>query len=144
MRRVLAPPFVSLLLGILLSAVYRYQAGPNYARRVSVSAPASCACVFSAFAGSNGSIANGSTTAVAIFATPLNAFRQDYISVVDLRVEKTVSLGPQAKVRLFLDGFNLTNRYAAETITTTAGVNFQQPTAILAPRTARIGARLIW
>jgi len=31
-----------------------------------------------------------------------------------------------------------------ETITTLAGANFQQPTAILAPRTARIGFRLIW
>ena len=64
--------------------------------------------------------------------------------MVDLRVEKTVPLGPQVKVRLFLDGFNLANAYAAETITTTAGANFQQPTAILAPRTARIGFRLIW
>jgi len=79
-----------------------------------------------------------------IFATPLNAYRQDNISVVDLRVEKTVALGPQVKVRLFLDGFNLANAYAAETITTTAGANFQQPTAIMAPRTARIGFRLIW
>ena len=42
------------------------------------------------------------------------------------------------------DGFNLANAYAAETITTTAGANFQQPTAIMAPRTARIGFRLIW
>ncbi len=51
--------------------------------------------------------------------------------MVDLRVEKTVTLGPQAKVRLFLDGFNLANAYAAETITTIAGANFQQPTAII-------------
>jgi hypothetical protein len=32
--------------GILVSPVYRFQAGPNYARRLSVSAPASCACAF--------------------------------------------------------------------------------------------------
>ena len=54
--------------------------------------------------------------ALVIFATPYNAYRQDNISVVDLRVEKTVPLGRQAKVRLFLDGFNLANAYAAETI----------------------------
>jgi hypothetical protein len=129
--------------GILLSAIYRFQAGQNYARRISVAAPASCGCTFSAAAGSNGSNTNGSLTSTAIFATPYNAFRQDNFSIVDLRVEKTVPLGP-AKVRLFFDGFNLTNQYAAETINTTAGVNFQQPTAILAPRTGRIGARLIW
>jgi hypothetical protein len=130
--------------GILLSAVYRYQLGENYARRVSVSAPASCACAFSAAAGSNGSNAAGSLSATNIFATPYNAFRQDNISVVDLRVEKTVKLGDVAKVRLFLDGFNLSNAYAAETITTIAGATFQQPTAILGPRTARIGLRFIW
>ena len=129
--------------GILLSAIYRFQAGENYARRISVSAPASCACTFSAAAGSNGSNTNGSLSATAIFATPYNAFRQDNISIVDLRIEKTVPLGP-AKVRLFFDGFNLTNQYAAETINTLAGVNFQQPTAILGPRTGRIGARFIW
>ena len=47
-------------------------------------------------------------------------------------------------VRLFLDGFNLTNKYAAETISYATGSAFQSPTAILGPRTARIGARLIW
>jgi hypothetical protein len=130
--------------GILLSAVYRFQAGQNYARRVSVSAPASCACTFSAAAGQTGSFATPSLSATAIFATPYNAYRQDNISVVDLRVEKTVPLGNYLKVRLFLDGFNLTNQYAAETIANLAGANFQQPTAILGPRTARIGFRLIW
>jgi hypothetical protein len=132
--------------GILLSAVYRYQLGENYARRVSVSTPSSCACAFSAAAGSLGSVGNGTNallTATDIFATPYNAYRQDNISVVDLRVEKTVPLGP-AKIRLFLDGFNLANAYAAETINTRAGVNFQQPTAILGPRTGRVGFRLIW
>jgi hypothetical protein len=130
--------------GILLSGVYRFQLGSNYARRVSASAPASCACTFTAAAGANGSIANGLLSATDIFATPLNAYRQDNISVVDLRVEKTINLGSAAKLRVFFDGFNLANAYAAETINTRAGANFQQPTAILAPRTGRIGARLIW
>jgi len=133
--------------GILLSAVYRYQLGENFARRVSVSAPAACLCAFSAAAGSLGSVGNGTNgtlSATDIFATPYNAYRQDNISVIDLRVEKTVSLGSAAKLRLFVDGFNLTNQYAAETINTRAGANFQQPTAILAPRTGRIGFRFVW
>ncbi|MEP6893263.1 MAG: carboxypeptidase-like regulatory domain-containing protein [Gaiellaceae bacterium] len=130
--------------GILLSGVYRFQRGSNYARRVSVSTPASCACTFSAGAGANGSIANGSLTSTNIFATPLNAYRQDNVSIVDLRVEKTVPLGHAAKLRMFVDGFNLTNHYAGETIITTAGATFQQPTAIVAPRTGRIGFRLVW
>ena len=132
--------------GILLSGVYRYQLGENFARRVSVSAPATCACTFSAAAGSLGSVGNGTTgslSATDIFATAYNAYRQDNISVIDLRIEKTVPLGA-AKIRLFFDGFNLANAYAAETINTRAGAQFQQPTAILAPRTGRIGFRLLW
>ena len=129
--------------GINLSAIYRFQSGQNYARRVSVSAPASCGCSFSAAAGSNGSNANGSLTATSIFATPYNAFRQDNISLIDVRLEKQFTFGP-TRLRAFLDGFNLGNQYAAETINTLAGANFQQPTAILAPRTFRIGARFLW
>src|SRR5581483_9837787 len=121
----------------LLSGIYRFQAGQNYARRVTVSAPASCGCTFSAAAGSTGSFATPSLSATAIFATPYNAFRQDNISIIDVRVEKTLTMA-QTKLRLFLDGFNLGNQYAAETINTLAGANFQQPTAILAPRTFRI------
>ena len=53
-------------------------------------------------------------------------------------------LGSVARLRLFLDGFNLMNKYAAETISFSTGSAFQQPTAILAPRTARIGFRFMW
>ena len=63
--------------------------------------------------------------------------------MIDVRVEKTVPVGT-AKLRVFFDGFNLGNSYAAETINTRAGANFQQPTAILAPRTGRIGFRFVW
>jgi hypothetical protein len=131
--------------GINVSPVYRFQAGPNYSRTLSVSAPASCACTFSA---ANGGVASGlsaaSLSSTTVYASDYNAFRQDNISVIDVRVEKTVNLGSMAKVRLFLDGFNLLNKYAAETISYATGSAFQSPTAILGPRTARIGARLIW
>jgi hypothetical protein len=122
--------------GINLSAVYRFQLGSNYARTLSVSAPASCACTFSAARG-------GSLSNTTVYATPYNAYRQDNISVFDLRGEKVLTLGA-TKVRLFVDGFNLFNSYAAETISATTGVNFQRPTAILGPRTGRIGFRFIW
>jgi outer membrane receptor protein involved in Fe transport len=78
------------------------------------------------------------------YVTAYNAYRQDNITVVDIRVEKTVTLGSVARLRLFLDGFNLLNKYAAETISFSTGAAFQQPTAILAPRTARIGFRFMW
>ena len=131
-------------LGVLASVSYRFQAGQNYARQISVSAPASCACTYSA--GIQGT--STTLTNLRVFATPFNANRQDNISVLDVRVEKTVPVGP-AKVRLFGDIYNLTNQYAAETINVLTGLSsgvstFQTPTAILGPRTARIGFRFIW
>ncbi|PYR58085.1 MAG: hypothetical protein DMF91_17940, partial [Acidobacteria bacterium] len=127
--------------GVLLSTVYRFQAGPNYARTLGPSAPASCVCTYSAARG-------GSLTNTTVYANQTsgayNEFRQDKISVWDLRVEKTVKLGNAARLRLFADGFNLLNSYAAETITVATGPAFQQPTAILGPRTGRVGFRFVW
>jgi len=123
--------------GINLSPVFRYQAGVNFARTLSVSAPASCNCTFSAARG-------GSLTNTTVYADAYGDNKQDNISVLDIRVEKTVNLGSSAKVRLFLDGFNMLNSYAAETITVSSGTLYLQPTAILGPRTGRIGARFIW
>jgi hypothetical protein len=125
--------------------VFRYQVGANYARQLTPSAPGSCACTYSAADGGPASGPNASTlTNNVAYVTAYNAYRQDNIAVIDVRVEKTVKLGDVAKVRLFLDGFNLANQYAAETISFSTGTAFQQPTAILGPRTGRIGFRLIW
>lgn len=114
---------------ILLSGVYRLQSGDNYARTLSVTAPASCACTF---------------TQPDLAVTPYKDNANQRVAVVDLRVEKTFSLGALAKLRVFLDGFNLANSFAAETISVATGATFRRPTAILAPRTAKIGARFSW
>src|SRR5262249_17557456 len=131
--------------GINVSPVYRFQAGSNYARQLTPSAPAACACTYSA---ANGGPASGPTAASltnnVAYVSAYDAFRQDNISVFDVRVEKSVSLGHGMKLRAFLDGFNLLNAYAAETISFSTGSAFQQPTAILAPRTGRIGFRFVW
>jgi len=55
-----------------------------------------------------------------------------------------VEIAARARLRGFLDFFNITNSSAAETITRTTGANFQRPAAILAPRTARVGVRFLW
>jgi hypothetical protein len=131
--------------GINVSPVYRFQAGANYARQLTPTAPASCQCTYSAanFGPASGPTASSLTSNVA-YVSAYNAFRQDNISVFDIRVEKTVKLGGAARARLFLDGFNLLNAYAAETISFSTGTAFQQPTAILAPRTGRVGVRVLW
>ena len=122
---------------IMLTGLYRLQAGTNYARTLSVAAPASCACTFSAARG-------GALTNTTVFVGDFADYRNDNVSVVDLRVEKTLRFGQAARLRLFLDGFNLFNSYAAEIISVATGSAFQRPTAIIAPRTARIGLRFMW
>jgi hypothetical protein len=76
--------------------------------------------------------------------TPYNALRQENVGDLDVRVEKTVNFGHMAKVRLFFDGYNLTNAYAAQTISQATGASFLNPTSILAPRTGRLGFRFMW
>jgi len=123
--------------GIMISPLYRFQNGANYARTLSVSAPASCACTFSAARA-------GSLTNTTVYTQPYSANRQDNVGDLDIRVEKTVNFGHAAKVRLFLDGYNLTNSYSAQTISVASGSAYLNPTSILAPRTGRIGFRFIW
>ena len=123
--------------GINISPVFRFQGGVNFARTLSVSAPASCACTFSAARG-------GSLTNTTVYADKYGDNSQDDIKVFDVRVEKSLALGKGVRVRLFGDVFNIMNAYAAETLTVATGASYLQPTAILGPRTGRIGARLVW
>ncbi|MEZ5286485.1 MAG: TonB-dependent receptor [Vicinamibacterales bacterium] len=117
--------------GVRLSPVLRHQSGSNYAREISV--PASAASAF-------GLILPAST----IYADSPSDNRQDNIWVFDVRLEKTIEMGSRARLRGFLDFFNIANSSAAETITVTTGGNYLRPSAILAPRTMRVGFRFLW
>jgi hypothetical protein len=59
-----------------------------------------------------------------------------------VRIDRGFRLGNTVRVRGFLDLFNITNSNSAESRTITTGTAFLRPTAVLAPRTMRIGARL--
>ncbi|MGH9345728.1 MAG: carboxypeptidase regulatory-like domain-containing protein [Vicinamibacterales bacterium] len=119
--------------GIRISPVLRHQSGPNFARTIPV--PASAAAAFGL---------TYASPASGIYAEPANANREDNIWVFDVRVEKTLDITGNVKLRGFLDLFNLSNSSAAETITRATGTNFLRPSAILAPRTARVGFRFLW
>jgi hypothetical protein len=114
--------------GIRLSPLVRHQAGANFARTFSVGAASATAA---------GAIFSGTVN-----VEPVNSNRHDNITVLDLRVDRGFNLGGGIRVRAFLDLFNMTNSSAAETRTITTGTAFLRPTAVLAPRTMRIGARL--
>jgi Carboxypeptidase regulatory-like domain len=120
--------------GIRISPVLRHQAGPNYARTVTISAPAAL-----------GLTATSSQTAGTVaYVEPMDANREDNIWVFDVRAEKSVTLTSRIRLRAFVDAFNLTNSHASETIGRATGLAYQKPTAILAPFTTRVGFRLIF
>ena len=112
--------------GIRLSPVLRHQSGANYARTVAVRAP-------------SGLIASGTA-----YVEPMDANREDNIWVFDVRAEKTVNITDRIRTRFFFDLFNIANSHASETISRATGLGYQKPSAILAPRTARIGFRFLW
>jgi hypothetical protein len=116
--------------GIRISPVLRHQSGANFARTLSISAPSSanCAC----------------TATGTAYAEPSNANREDNIWVFDVRAEKNLSFGSRVRLRLMFDAFNLTNSHASETISRATGLSYLKPSAILAPRTARLGFRFIF
>ena len=113
--------------GIRLSPLVRHQAGANFARQFSVGAGSATAA---------GAIFSGT-----INVEPFNSNRHDTITVLDVRADRGFNLSRGMRVRLFVDLFNITNSNSAETRTITTGTAYLRPTAVLAPRTARIGAR---
>jgi hypothetical protein len=120
--------------GIRLSPVIRHQSGANFARTVTITAPAG-----------SGLTATSATAAGSLaYVEPMNANREDNIWVFDIRAEKNIDLIGRLRTRLFLDVFNLTNSHASETISRATGLGYLKPSAILAPRVARLGFRLLW
>ena len=123
--------------GVRLSPILRHQSGVNFARTGTIVAPA----------GSGLAVSGGTPAAAAatlIYLEPANANREDNIWVFDTRAERSIKLAQNTQVRLFLDLFNLTNSHASETIGRATGTSYLKPTAILAPRTARVGFRFVW
>jgi hypothetical protein len=117
--------------GIRLSPVFRHQSGANYARTLTISAPA-------------GSGLTASTRSTVAYADATDDNREDNIYVFDIRAEKQLAFGSRVKLRLMFDAFNLGNSHASETIGRATGLSFQKPALILAPRTARVGFRFIF
>ena len=115
--------------GIRLSPVLRHQSGVNFARTLTL--PATPA-------------AGISIAGTTIYAGPANEFREPNITVFDIRAEKQLMFGPRVKLRLMFDAFNLANSHAAETLSRATNPQFLKPTAVLAPRTARVGFRFIF
>ena len=86
-------------------------------------------------------VAGSSTT---LYVEPSNSNREDNIFVFDTRIEKAFKFSHNLQFRGFVDLFNLTNSYASETIGRATGTSYLKPALILAPRTLRLGFRMMW
>ena len=126
--------------GIKLTPSVRHQSGPNYARTISVAQSAATPFGLTY----SGTIYAGTDGGDPGTATNLWTFRQDNITVADVRVERAIELSRKTRIRLFADFFNLLNSAAYETINVASGTSFGRPSAILAPFTTRVGLRFVF
>ncbi len=121
--------------GIRLSPVFRHQSGANYARTLTISVPAAQQAILPLTA---------STRSTVAYADATDDNREDNIYVFDIRAEKQFTFGSRVRLRAMVDAFNIGNSHASETIGRATGLSYQKPTLILAPRTVRLGFRLIF
>ncbi|MGE3274828.1 MAG: carboxypeptidase regulatory-like domain-containing protein [Vicinamibacterales bacterium] len=113
--------------GIRISPVFRHQAGQPYGRYITgVRAPA-------------GLFFSGT-----VLVEPIGTRRMDNINVLDAKIEKAFQLGATARLRGFVDLFNILNANTPETISFATGSAFENPTNIIAPRAMRLGFRFEW
>ncbi|MEQ1870134.1 MAG: TonB-dependent receptor, partial [Vicinamibacterales bacterium] len=78
-----------------------------------------------------------------IRAEGANSRRTPNITLLDFRSEKKIPVAGR-KITGFFDIYNLLNSNGEQALTTTSGSSFLLPTAITAPRIARVGIRLDW
>ena len=79
-----------------------------------------------------------------ILAEPMSTRRQDNINVLDLRVERVITLPRQQRLSPFFDVYNLSNSAAASNTTWTSGSAFEFPATIIGPRIMRFGVKYDW
>jgi len=126
--------------GMKFTPSVRHQSGPNYARTITV-APSAATPFGLTY---SGTIYAGVDPGEPGSSSGLWSFRQDNITVLDVRAEKVMTFSANIKIRAFVDLFNITNSAAYETINVATGTTFQRPSAILAPFTTRIGLRVLF
>ena len=109
-------------MGLKISPVYRFQAGQNFGRTI---------------------VASLNYGNIRIPAEPLNARRQDDVSLLDLRIERLTKLR-RTRVSPFVDVYNLTNANPIQNTSWSSGSSFLRPLAIVPPRVWRVGAKFDW
>ena len=81
---------------------------------------------------------------VTLLAEPVGTRRMDNVTVVDLRVEKSVLLKENRRLAWFLDVFNCFNANPEQNTIWSSGASFLRPVSIVSPRIARVGMKVDW
>jgi hypothetical protein len=68
----------------------------------------------------------------------------DNITLVDVRVEKSIRLSGARRLSAFVDILNCANANPELNVIWASGPSFLRPLSIVPPRNARIGAKLDW
>jgi outer membrane receptor protein involved in Fe transport len=87
-----------------------------------------------------GALMNAGT--VNVFADNIENHRSDTAAIVDLRLDKSVSLPKGARFTAMLDLYNLMNSNAVTNFFITSGTTYNRIIAALNPRTMQIGLRV--
>ena len=69
----------------------------------------------------------------------------DHLTLTDVRIERTFGVS-RARTTVFVDAYNLFNANPEQSASwrSGAGQTFLRPIAIVPPRIAKIGVRLVW
>lgn len=110
-------------LQLQLGGVVRMQSGEQFARR---------------FISRSGELNYGTQW---FWAEPLNSNRLDNVFVTDLRAEKLFTSG-QMRFAILFDVFNLFNSDAVLAANNQSGPSFLRVSSVIAPRVAKVGARV--
>ena len=132
--------------GIVLTPVVRHQGGDNLSRNVQVTRG------IDAVTGLSRNITTGTFTYEAEGPT---AYREDNITIFDLRAEKRFRFAGYRELSVFVDAFNINNTNASQSTDSVVGrrtttfngeridyQRFLRPTGVLPPRIFRFGFKL--
>jgi hypothetical protein len=108
--------------GLKMSPVYRFQSGNNYARTF---------------------VATLNYANPTLDAEPRDANRTADVNLIDLRFDKSFTIGP-GRLSPFVDIYNLLNSNAEQNITVTSGTSWLRPINIIPPRVMRLGVKYDW
>ena len=111
--------------GLRITPFLRHQSGQPYGRTFQVS----------------GNTLN--IGALRVLAEPIGTRRMDNVTLLDIRVQKTVSPRVNMQLTAFVDVFNVLNANPEQNVNW-ASVGFDRPLAIVPPRIARLGIKLGW